>query len=257
MFQPEQFFRSQKGTFGSEFYYFDTVESTNDIAAALAKSGCPEGTIVLGNEQTKGKGRRGSVWFSPRDLNLYFSLVLYPAMGSLQYLPFAAGLAIVKTLDSLGLKSDMKWPNDILVDGKKLSGVMIESSMEGNTLQYAILGCGVNVNVDEFPADIADVATSVAVEAGNPVLRESLLASILHEFENLYEKVKVPCWNDFSQEVEKHSKDLHGCPVRVSLNGEVVEGITAGLDPFGGLVLNTTSGKRVFYSGEVQSCRKN
>lgn len=257
MFQAEKFFNIQKSSLAHEFYYFEKLESTNSTAAILARKGCPEGTIVLANEQTKGRGRKGADWYSPPDTNLYFSLVLYPDISRLQYLPFAAGLAVVGALDQLGLQPELKWPNDILVRGKKISGIMMESSLESNSVQHVILGCGINVNVQDFTHELVPSATSIVVETGVLTSRESILASFLMEFETLYEKVKKISWDEFSLEIERRSSYIQGCPVRIALDGETWEGITAGLDSYGGLMLKTPSGKRVFYAGEVQSCRKN
>lgn len=257
MFQTEEFFNIQKGSFANEFYSFEKLESTNGTAALLARKRCPEGTIVLANEQTKGRGRKGAGWYSPPSTNLYFSVVLYPDISRLQYLPFAAGLAVVRALDQLGLQPELKWPNDILVRDKKVSGIMMESSLESNSVQHVILGCGINVNIQNFPSELVTSATSVVVETGVLTSRESLLASFLIEFETLYEKIKEISWDEFSLEIERRSSYIQGCPVRIVLDGETWEGFTAGLDSYGGLVLKTASGNRIFYAGEVQSCRKN
>ncbi len=247
----------RKGTFGKEFYYFDRLESTNQTALMLAEKACPQGTLVLANEQTKGRGRKGSPWYSPRDVNLYFSILLYPDASRLQYLPFAAGLSVLLALEAIGLKPDLKWPNDILVSGKKISGVMIETSMEQSRLLHAVVGCGVNVNDKMLPAALQESATTIAIEKDSVFSRESLLASILFEFERLYEKIDEVTWTEFTTEVEKHSTYLNGCQVRILQDGESFEGVTSGLDSYGGLILTISSQRKVFYAGEVQSCRKN
>lgn len=257
MFDADNFLRLRKGNFGGEFYCFDRLESTNQTALTLAERGSPEGTVVLANEQTKGRGRKGSHWYSPRDVNLYFSILLYPDLSRLQYLPFAAGLSVVRALETIGLKSDLKWPNDILVRGKKVSGVMIETSIEQSRLQHAVVGCGVNVNDRMLPTELQESATSIALEKGSAISREALLASILLEFETLYEKIDGMTWAEFSLEVEKHSTYLNGSHVRILQDGEAFEGVTSGLDAYGGLILTSPSERRVFYAGEVQSCRKN
>lgn len=178
MLEAAEFHRACQGKFGREFYNFAQLDSTNKMAAQLAKNGCPDGTVVFANEQTKGRGRKGNAWHSPADLNLYFSVILYPEVSRLPYLPFCAGLAVVGALEKINLNADLKWPNDVLVNGKKICGLMLETSMEQNNLRYAITGCGVNVNGNELSPDIRETATTVLIAKGASVCRESLLASI-------------------------------------------------------------------------------
>jgi BirA family biotin operon repressor/biotin-[acetyl-CoA-carboxylase] ligase len=257
MFEVSTFFEKRKGDFGQEFYYFDRLESTNEIAIRLAQEGHPEGTVVLANEQTKGRGRKGNTWYSPADVNLYFSIILYPHSDQLQYLPFCAALAVVRALERIELRAEVKWPNDVLVNGKKISGVLVETAMEQNKLLYAVVGCGINVNDIRLPLELEKAATTVAIEKTAPVSREDLFASILLEFENLYEKIGQVSWKEFCLELEKHSSFLHGCQVRILQDGKVFEGITSGLDSYGGLVVTTSFDRKVFYAGEVLECRKN
>jgi BirA family transcriptional regulator, biotin operon repressor / biotin---[acetyl-CoA-carboxylase] ligase len=256
MFDTQLFLQNEIGSFGRELFYFERLESTNNTAAALAKENCPEGTVVLANEQTKGRGRKGNVWYSPGDVNLYFSVVLYPDSTDLRYLPYMAGMAVIHSLSNVGIKPDLKWPNDILASGKKISGVMIETSMEQNQARFAVMGCGINVNETSLPDELQQSATSVALETGSPVSRESLLAAFLIEFERLYKKIKEFQWEDFCAELAKHSTYLKGAQVRIVQDGESFEGVTSGLDSYGGLILASPTAKKAFYAGEVQACRK-
>jgi BirA family transcriptional regulator, biotin operon repressor / biotin---[acetyl-CoA-carboxylase] ligase len=257
MFNIMLFAHERKGSFGQEFYYFEQLPSTNETAFTLANQGSRDGTVVFANEQTKGRGRKGKAWYSPRDMNLYFSLVVRPDLSQLPYVPFIAGLAVVEALGIVGLKSDLKWPNDILVSGKKISGVMIETSTEQNKLHHAVVGCGVNVNGKALPPELQKSATTIAMEKGSVVSRESLLASILFEFESLYGRMNQLPWTEFSRELEKHSTYLYGCHVRILQDGETFEGVTAGLDNHGGLILTMSNERKVFYAGDVEACRKN
>lgn len=256
VFSVTDFESRRRGRFGAPLYYFEQLESTNITAEQLAREGCREGVVVLANGQTGGKGRKGNAWFSPAGLNLYFSLVLRPESSSLRYLPYVACLAVVRALSRYGVAADFKWPNDVVSGDRKLCGILIQTAMEEQRLQFAVVGCGINVNVLEFPGDLRGLATSVALEAGGEQPREALLASVLLEFERLYEKINAVDWEEFSAALERVSTYLRGCAVRVVENGETVEGTTCGLDSFGGLKILTPGGERTVYAGEVVSCRK-
>jgi len=127
--------------------------------------------------------------------------------------------------------------------------------MEQSKLQYAIAGCGINVNVQEFPPELRETATSVALQKGEPASRESFLASILYEMDILYAKINELEWSDLCIEVERRSSSIKGARVSIQTPDGLVDGITAGLDSFGGLILETGSGLKTFYAGEVQECR--
>ena len=257
MFDVAGFQKKRGGRFGQPLHYFEQLESTNTTADLLARQGCPEGTLVLANEQIAGKGRKGNAWFSPADLNLYLSLVLRPAdSGSLRFLAFMISLALQRSLNVIGIHSELKWPNDVLVSGRKIAGILIQTAMEEGRLQFAVVGCGVNVNVRSFPEEISETATSVAIEASREVSREDLLVSLLLEFERLYEKIDSAEWDEFASTVEQSSTFFRGCPVRILQEHDSFEGTTAGLDSFGGLRVQTSSGERIVYAGEVISCRK-
>lgn len=255
-FDIAKFSRHRRGRFGGSLYYFRTLESTNLLSFQLAAQKAEEGTLVLADEQIRGKGRDGRSWFSPKDVNLYFTIIVRPHTADLHYLPFVAGMAVVRALENIGLQADLKWPNDVLVSDKKICGILIQTSMEEDRLQFAVIGCGINVNVCEFPAEIKEKATSIAIEKGAEISRELILASFLFEFESLYEKIPVMNWDLFCAQLEKHSTYLRGCRVQLNQGETLVEGITRGLDAYGGLILDTPEGPKTFYAGEIQSCRK-
>lgn len=258
MFDVAAFQKLRKGNFGKDLFYFETLESTNLTAGELALQDAAEGTVVLANEQTGGKGRMNRSWFSPADQNLYFSLLLRPDSTRLHYLPFMAALAIANTVASLGIDADLKWPNDVLVKGKKLSGILMQTSTEKNMLRHAVLGIGINVNVRMFPPELDATATSVILELPEgSAVRESILASVLLDFERHYLAIHELVWSDFCLELESRSSYLRDCPVQVKEHDRILEGTTAGLDEFGGLILDTVDGRKIVYAGDVQSCRKN
>jgi BirA family transcriptional regulator, biotin operon repressor / biotin---[acetyl-CoA-carboxylase] ligase len=256
MFNVTKFELSRRGKFGTNLYYFESLESTNTIAEQLARQNAAEGTLVLANKQTGGKGRNSRVWYSPADCNLYVSIIVRPPGAKLHFLPFLAGIALVRTLGYLGLTADLKWPNDILVSDKKVSGILIQSAFEQNALKSAIVGIGINVNLTEFPPPLEKSATSLSQELGYAIDRELLLASFLLEFESVYEKMNSASWQDLKSEIEQHSSILHNCVVSVNENGKLFEGETAGLDSYGGLILQMGPERKVIYAGDVISCRK-
>ena len=249
MFNVAEFHHHRKSNVGSEFYYFDSLESTNKTAEQFSV----EGTVVLANQQTGGKGRKGNPWHSPADVNLYCSLVLRPELSRLQYLPFISALSVANVLEDQGLQPDIKWPNDILVSGKKVCGILIETAVEQSKVSSAIVGFGINVNVSQFPEDLQSTAGSILQLKGTAVSRELLLASLLQHFE----KFNNLGWEDLISRVEKNSTYTRDCLVTITTpDGGVTEGKTAGIDSFGGLILETDSGRKTFYAGEVQECRR-
>jgi BirA family biotin operon repressor/biotin-[acetyl-CoA-carboxylase] ligase len=256
MFNVQAFQERRKSVFGTQLYYFENLESTNTTAEELAKQGCSEGTVVLANCQTQGRGRKGNPWHSPGDVNLYFSLIVRPKFEFVHYLPFIAGLAVLKICEDLGLRADLKWPNDILIAGKKVSGILVQTAIEDKSLEFAIIGCGINVNLRNMPEELKATATSLALETGSEISRESTLASFLSKFEEVYEQIDSIRWENFSSELEKYSTYIKGCDVQVHQNGTIHSGTTAGLDPYGGLLVKSENNVKVFYAGEIEACRR-
>jgi BirA family biotin operon repressor/biotin-[acetyl-CoA-carboxylase] ligase len=255
-FNVAEFQHMRRSSFGSELYYYNEIDSTNHVAENFAQQSFRQGITVVADSQTAGRGRSTNQWFSPLGENIYCSLLLKPDVFFLHRIPFVAGLAVAKTLAALGLKIDLKWPNDLLIDDRKIGGILVQSAMEGGTLKYAVVGFGINVNTTSFPAHLKESATSIANELGELSDRESILAGILMHFEKLYLEITEVSWEDFSKEIEKKSSFVRNCEVRIENHEGLTEGITAGLDSYGGLIVNTADGARVFYSGEVQACRK-
>ncbi|HSE43523.1 MAG TPA: biotin--[acetyl-CoA-carboxylase] ligase [Acidobacteriota bacterium] len=255
-FDVASFHHQRKGLFGSELYYFDDVKSTNSIAEKLARDKFSEGTVVLANSQSLGRGRNSNQWFSPKDVNLYSTILLKPSKEFLPRIPFIAGLSVARALFRYNLSADLKWPNDVLIGDRKIAGILMQSAMEADVLQYVIVGIGINVNVTNFPNELQQAATSVAIEKGTPIQREQLLADVLFEFEQAYAKQNGTSWEDFVNEVEKQSSYLRNCHVEVNTTEGTIEGTTAALDSYGGLIVNTKNGQAIIHSGEVRACRK-
>ncbi len=174
---------------GRRFLYLTSTSSTMDVARSEAEAGAPDGTVVLAEEQTKGRGRFDRVWVSPAGKNLYVTLIVRPPLDRLHSLSIVAPLAVAVTVeDCTGLTPRIKWPNDVLVNGRKLSGILVESEIAGESVKYALIGVGINVNLDlEQAPEIAQIATSVKRELGRETSREEMLAAFLNHFEQLYE----------------------------------------------------------------------
>jgi BirA family transcriptional regulator, biotin operon repressor / biotin---[acetyl-CoA-carboxylase] ligase len=166
---------------GCTVHRYGSVTSTNDIAREMAAKGAPEGTVVVASEQTRGRGSRGRVWVSPAGVNLMLSVILRPEItpDRLGELAFVAGVAVAGTLrERFGLDARIKWPNDVRVGGKKIAGMIVEAAKGA-----AVLGIGLNVNWTELPEEIADTATSLAIELGKPVDLEALLKGFLADLD--------------------------------------------------------------------------
>ncbi len=251
------FFQYQrKSSFGSELYYYNEIDSTNRVAEKLAQQSFREGTTVVADLQTAGRGRSNNQWFSPACENLYCTLILKPDASYLHRIPFIAGLAVAEALADWDLKVDLKWPNDLLIGNRKIGGILVQSAMEAGTMKYAVTGFGINVNTTSFPEILKETATSIAIEYGEFANREWILTRVLINFEKLYSEMPNVSWEDFSRELEKKSTFIRDCEVTIQNNEGLTEGTTAGLDSYGGLIVNTSDGAHVFYSGDVQACRK-
>jgi BirA family transcriptional regulator, biotin operon repressor / biotin---[acetyl-CoA-carboxylase] ligase len=255
-FDVTVFQHQRKSSFGSELYYYDEIDSTNRVAEKLSQQSFREGTVVVADSQTAGRGRSSNQWFSPAGENLYCTLLIKPDASCLHRIPFMVGLAIAKTLAEIDLRIDLKWPNDLLVGNRKIGGILVQSAMESGVLKYAVAGFGINVNTTSFPPSLKETATSIAIERRRPANREAILVYVLMNFEKLYSEMREVSWEDFCKELETKSSFIRDCEVRIQNHEGVTEGTTAGLDSYGGLIVNTADGVRVFYSGEVQACRK-
>jgi BirA family biotin operon repressor/biotin-[acetyl-CoA-carboxylase] ligase len=229
---------------GRRFLYHSSLPSTQDAARQEAEGGAQEGTTVLADQQTAGRGRLGRRWVSPAGANLYFSMVLRPDAEHLRSLVMIWPLAIALGVEeATGLRARVKWPNDVLVGSRKLAGVLIESTFSGPRVAYAIPGIGINVNLDASRlGQISDTATSISIELGREASREEVLAAVLGRFEELYEAARrgEPIHLDW-----KARLDTLGRRVRVTFGDRVEEGLAEDAEPDGALVLLRPDGSRV------------
>jgi len=180
----------QTQVFGrGEIAHLDEAHSTNQVAKDLALRGAPEGSIVLAERQTEGRGRRGRVWFSPPEGGIYLTVLLRPRIppGDAPRITLLTGVALAECLlESTNLSVTIKWPNDILLKGRKLAGILTELSAEMDAVNYVLVGVGINVNIERFPAGLEETATSVMIETGSAFSRVAIIRDFLNRFEDCY-----------------------------------------------------------------------
>jgi BirA family biotin operon repressor/biotin-[acetyl-CoA-carboxylase] ligase len=235
---------------GRNLLYLDTVSSTQDVARAEAERGGPVGTAVLAEEQTAGRGRLGRAWVSPAGKNIYVTLVMRPPAAKLRVLSIVSPLAIADALEGIGLTPKLKWPNDVLVGGRKIAGILIETELSGDAVKYALVGIGLNVNLDvDAVPEIAGIATSVRRELGRDASREELLAALLNAFEARYEEA---LHGDAVFRAWRSRLETLGRRVRATLGERVEEGLAEDVDAEGNLLVRRDDGSlAVVEAGDV------
>ena len=208
------------------------------------------GTAVLAEEQTAGRGRLGRAWVSPAGKNIYVTLVMRPPAPKLRVLSIVSPLAIAEVLEGIGLTPRLKWPNDVLVGGRKIAGILIETELSGDAVKYALVGIGLNVNFDvEATPEIADIATSVRRELGRDASREELLAALLNAFEARYEQALE---GDAVFQAWRSRLETLGRRVRATLGERVEEGVAEDVDTEGNLLVRRDDGSlAVVEAGDV------
>jgi BirA family biotin operon repressor/biotin-[acetyl-CoA-carboxylase] ligase len=236
--------------------YFDTIASTNDVGLELAAGGGADGTIVIADSQTAGRGRRGRHWFSPPGSGLYVSVVLRPSTASVEpqratgLLTLAAGLALAEALQAAaGLAVDIKWPNDLLVGRRKLAGILAEST--GSDLGCVVLGYGINVSTDSYPPELGERATSVGTELGRPIDRPLLCAETLAAVSRRYRDLLAGRFDAILDGWRRHAPASHGARVSWRLPSSVQQGVTAGIDDRGALLVRVDDRVETIVGGEV------
>lgn len=247
--------RISAGWAGRNVFYFPVTDSTNIQAKKLGEEGVPHGTLVVADAQEAGKGRRGRRWESPAGRDIYMSLLLRPELqpSSAPMLTLVMAVSVVRVLRrQTGADIRIKWPNDIVLDGKKLCGILTEMSAELGYIHYVVIGVGINVNQPEFPEEIADRAVSLMQAAGAPVLRAPLIAEVLREFEAYYRIFMAT--GDLSGMQQEYNRLLVnvGRKVRVLEPGHEYEGCTDGINEKGELLVRREDGTvTAVYAGEV------
>ncbi|HUN55075.1 MAG TPA: biotin--[acetyl-CoA-carboxylase] ligase [Smithella sp.] len=235
--------------FGHKLYYYPETGSTNDEACSLGIAGAPQGTVVIANAQNKGKGRMRRLWHSPANCNIYTSVILRPQMElpKTSWIPLTAGVAVAEVLDiySPG-KFKLKWPNDVLIGGKKVCGILTQMETSGDAIDFAVLGIGINVNMsrEQFPRDIQEIATSLAIETGHEISRLELIISLYENLEKCYKKLMQKGFAPIREKWLKRSAMI-GQTVQVIFKNETIEGEATGLDDNGSLILIAEGNKEI------------
>ncbi len=241
---------------GKNMEYHPSVDSTNRVAKALAYHGAEEGTIVVAEEQESGKGRLERNFYSPRGKGIWFSVILRP-----NFLPkdapkftLMAAVAVAEAMNRFDLKAQIKWPNDILFNGRKLVGILTEMTGEIAKIAYMVIGIGINVNIsrDEFPEDLREIATSLYEMKGSKLSRVEIFRAVLEEFDKLYRQIKASGFKNVIERWKIYNVTL-GKDIRVisTSDGEIFTGKAIDLNPDGALVVETEQGLRAVYAGDV------
>lgn len=226
---------------GRRMVFFQEIPSTMDEAARLAREGTVDGTVVVAETQTSGRGRFGRNWVSPMG-NILMSVVFRPTLEMLPFLTILAGVATVQTIrKSTGLTPRIKWPNDVVLDGKKVAGILVESVMEGDAVCYAVLGIGLNVNLDPTQnEETTGIAISLESATGKPLKREELLRQLLQDLDSLYLKLGQ---GHTPLEPWRGMLETLGQKVQVTWRNDTYSGLAEGIDGLGNLQLRLDDGQ--------------
>jgi BirA family transcriptional regulator, biotin operon repressor / biotin---[acetyl-CoA-carboxylase] ligase len=243
--------------FARRIYHFFKVDSTNTVAMRLGEEGEPHGAIVLAEEQSAGRGRAGRKWISEKSSGISCSILLRPPIppAHAPLLTLVAGLAARDAAaEDLDTAPDIRWPNDLLVRGRKFSGILTEMRAEPDRMHYAVVGIGVNVNQTKMPAEISEIATSLRIESGKVHSRLELLVRLLRHFDRYYNQFLAEGSTPIIRRFSQVSSYFQGKRVRITTASETYTGSTAGLEPSGVLRVARDDGRVVelVLSGDVQ-----
>ena len=272
--------RDRLGRFASAVHFYPTIGSTNDAAAFLAAmrsaigvppatpdaargptalSSDPEGIVVIAEEQTAGRGRRGHTWFSAPCSGLYVSVVLMPSRATvdppraIRLLTVAAGVALSEAINvATGLNVDIKWPNDLYIGRRKLAGILAEGAISGLTVEPIVLGYGINVGRAVYPADLADRATSLEIELGRGVERETLFVETLASLSRRYDDLLSGRFDVILDAWRRRAPSACGTRVRWRGPDGEQSGVTSGMDDQGALLVRLGDQTRPIVAGELQ-----
>lgn len=239
--------------FGRKLYVYDSVDSTNACAKTFATKGAEEGTVVIADHQTEGRGRFGRAWLAESGCNLLFSVIIRPTFSKDKYglLSFFASAGVALAIEPVtGKQCECKWPNDILLNDRKFCGILMETTFQNNKLDYIIIGIGLNVNQRNFLGNLAGKATSLSRECGRELDRRTVFCKIMSSLELLYNDVSRGDFNKVLKEWKERAT-IFGKRITVTQSASVIDGIANDLAADGGLVVETKSGQRVFHAGEV------
>lgn len=252
--------RLKSRRFGISIHHFLETGSTNDAARQLAELGAPEGTLVLAEKQTQGRGRLGRTWLSETGAGIYASILLRPRLKprDAAVLTLVAAVAASEAIGQVcGLTTDIKWPNDLLLSGRKCCGILSEMQAERDEIRYVIVGTGINVNHSAFPEELDRRATSLCIEGRQDYSRVAVLCEFLRRFELLYDDLQRGNLATVLQRWVDRSSFAFGKQVTVDLgSGKKVEGQTSGLSELGNLKVKLADGRvEDVLSGDIVAWR--
>jgi len=241
------------GIFSRQVLWYAEVSSTNDVAATLADRGEPEGTVVIADAQSAGRGRHGRTWASPPGAGLYMSIVMRPAPHAVSLLTIAAGVALADGIQAAtGLHSHLKWPNDVYIGGRKLAGILAEAGTSKAGGPHVVLGCGLNLMPAAYPPDVAARATSIESELGRPIDRGLLLVECLAALHLRYRELQsrasaavIARWRD-------RAVSMFGRRVEWDVAGVTRHGVAEDIDETGALLVRDGAARARVISGEVR-----
>lgn len=235
-------------SFGRIIRFYAEVESTNDVAFELANQGSPEGTVVIADTQTKGRGRLQRKWISPPGFNLYMSMIFRPSIASRDatILTLVTSVALSETVNSYGIKSQVKWPNDLLINRRKAAGVLTELEADGQLVRFVVVGTGINLNMTRdvmktTMGEVSEIATSIREEVGHEIDRIEFAAKLINCLEKWYMDFNEKGKTAIMSEWKKRWRELNK-RVRVRIGDQLIEGIAVDLDEYGFLLLKKDQG---------------
>jgi BirA family biotin operon repressor/biotin-[acetyl-CoA-carboxylase] ligase len=250
------FFRQSPAKTARNIYFFHEAGSTNDIASAYADSGCEEGTVIIADSQSKGRGRLGRTWFSPSGKNIHISVVLRPVLSPMHatVLTIMTSVAVASVIrQTFKIDALIKWPNDIMVSGRKMAGILSEMKTENDKIMYAVIGIGINTNLtsEEIPDEIRETTTSLYLESGKITPRTDVVIALLQELDRYYGVLKnsgsaalIDNWTKLSATIGKN--------IRVASGAHVFEGTAEAIDNDGFLLIRLIDGSlKKISSGDV------
>jgi BirA family biotin operon repressor/biotin-[acetyl-CoA-carboxylase] ligase len=250
---------TRAGAMGRRIHWLQSTASTNDVAARLAESGAEEGTIVVAETQTAGRGRHGRVWFSPPGAGLYASLIVRPGLATTNdehpaaLLTLASGVAIAEAVRAAtGLPAQIKWPNDVLVGGRKLAGILAEAALHGNALQFIVVGFGVNLHRASYPVELASRVTSIEAETNRAADRALVLAEIVAATGERYGDLRARRFDVILSAWRRLASSLPGAHVEWDSPAGVLRGRAEDIDRHGALLVRIGGKVERVVAGEVR-----
>ena len=239
---------------GKETVCYEVIDSTNAQAVRLAEDGIGHGALIIADSQQAGRGRRGRSWESPAGTSIYMSILLKPEINpsNASMITLVAALAVSRAITQMiGKPVGIKWPNDIVMNGKKICGILTEMSAHFNDINHIVVGIGINVNVESFPVEIAHMATSLQMETGMRINRAELISAVCKQFEEVYEIYLQT--QDLRNLVKEYNANLVNMHQRVKVLDpkEPFEGRAMGITSRGELIVDTVESRKLISSGEV------